>query len=154
MAKPRNPWQKDPTPFIEHGESLETKPELLTDFITPNDRFFVCNETYTPTIDLTGYSLKIGGDGVSQPLELSYESVLKLPSHTVISYLECAGNLRQMYEDVLHGALPDDGEFGSLRWGLGGVGNAVWTGVSDSDAPHSGWRKARSYGCQWQRLRQ
>ncbi len=128
--KPENPWQKDPTPFIEHGESLETKPELLTDFITPNDHFFVCNETYTPPIDLTGYTLKIGGDGVNKPIELSYEAVLKLPSHTVISYLECAGNLRQRYEDILNGQLPEDDEFGSLRWGIGGVGNAVWTGVS------------------------
>ena len=128
--KPAKPWQKDPAPFIDHGESLETKPELLTDFITPNSKFFVCNETYTPSIDLSGYSLKVGGDGVTNPLELSYEAVLKLPSHTVISYLECAGNLRRLYEDVLEGELPDDQEFGSLRWTIGGVGNAVWTGVS------------------------
>ena len=88
--KPKTPWQKDPAPFIVHGESLETKPELLTDFITPSDNFFVCNETYTPPIDPDNYTLKIGGDGVHQPLELSYDAVLKLPSHTVISYLECA----------------------------------------------------------------
>lgn len=128
--KPNTPWQKDPTPFINHGESLETKPELLTDFITPNDKFFVCNETYTPLLSLDGYSLKIGGDAVETSLELSYDAILKLPSHTVIAYLECAGNLRQFYEDVLNGELPDDQEFGSLRWGIGAVGNAIWTGVS------------------------
>ena len=117
--------------FHRRVDSLETKPELLTDFITPNDKFFVCNVISSPVIDLETFTLKVHGDGVSKPLALTYDALLKLPSHTVISYLECAGNHRDLFDKVMERpvAESDDG-FGMTKWLTGGVGNAVWTGVS------------------------
>lgn len=117
--------------FHRRMDSLETKPELLTDFITPNDKFFVCKAVDSPTIDLATFTLKIGGNGVRKPLALSYEALLKLPSYSVISYLECAGNHRDLFDRVMGRSIEesDDG-FGMTKWLTGGVGNAVWTGVS------------------------
>lgn len=124
-------FNKDMRYFHRRVDSLETKPELLTDFVTPNDKFFVCTVVTSPAVDLATYSLKIGGDGVQKPLALSYEALLKLPSYTVISYLECAGNHRDLFDRVMKRpiAQSEDG-FGMTKWLTGGVGNAVWTGVS------------------------
>ncbi|MEM7115063.1 MAG: molybdopterin-dependent oxidoreductase [Chloroflexota bacterium] len=124
-------FNKDSRYFHYRMDSLETKPELLTDFITPNDKFFVCKVVDSPMIDLATFSLKIGGNGVGKPFALSYDALKKLPSYTVISYLECAGNHRDLFERVMGHSIetPDDG-FGMTKWLTGGVGNAVWTGVS------------------------
>ena len=64
-------------------------------------------------------------------MALSYEALLKLPSYTVISYLECAGNHRDLFDRVMGRPVgeSEDG-FGMTKWLTGGVGNAVWTGVS------------------------
>ena len=123
------PWKKDTTDFVEHPASLELNAELLRDFITPNHRFFVCNHVPTPTVSTDGYTLKVGGDGIEQPLELSYEALLKLPSRSVISYLECAGSQRNLYLETM-GKQSKSDDFAMTPWMLGGVGNAVWTGVS------------------------
>lgn len=129
MTKPV--FIKDMRHFHRRSDSLETKPELLTDFITPNEQFFVCSVIDSPRIDLDTFSLKINGDGVGRPLALTYDALLKLPSYTVISYLECAGNHRDLFDRVMGQpvAESEDG-FGMTKWLTGGVGNAVWTGVS------------------------
>ncbi|MEM7348102.1 MAG: molybdopterin-dependent oxidoreductase [Chloroflexota bacterium] len=124
-------FNKDMQFFHRRVDSLETKPELLTDFITPNHQFFVCKAVDAPPIDLATYTLKVGGDGVQKPLALTYDALLKLPSYTVISYLECAGNQRDLFGKVMGRPIEEaeDG-FGMTKWLTGGVGNAIWTGVS------------------------
>ena len=124
-------FSKDLANFHHLGDSLETRPELLTDFITANDLFFVCKATASPQIDPQNFTLKIHGDCVRKPLALSFEALLKLPSYTVIAYLECAGNQRELFERVMdQPVIPADDGFGMTKWLSGGVGNAVWTGVS------------------------
>ena len=49
--------------FNRRADSLETKPELLTDFITPNEIFFVCTDKSAPQVNIDDYALKIDGDG-------------------------------------------------------------------------------------------
>ncbi len=125
-------FHKDEQYFHRLSDSLETKPELLTNYITPNDQFFVCKATdASPTLDTAGYSLTIHGDAIHKPLTLAYDAIMKLPSHTVIAYLECAGNHRDLFERVMGKPIQaaEDG-FGMTKWTTGGVGNAVWTGVS------------------------
>lgn len=122
-------WKKDEASFKVHPTSLETKVELMQDYITPNSNFFVCNHTQTPTIDVSTYRLQLGGAGVLQALELSYEALLKLPSRTLIAYLECAGSQRHLFKEVM-GKQAQSKAFAMTPWMLGGVGNAVWTGVS------------------------
>ncbi|MFT5194228.1 MAG: sulfane dehydrogenase subunit SoxC [Cellvibrionaceae bacterium] len=128
MSRPE--FQKDMQFFHRRADSLEAKPELLTEFITPNEQFFVCSETSAPMLAPETYTLKVGGDGVRKPLALSYEAILKLPSHSVTAYLECAGNGRDLFDKVMNRPVAEtpDGLI-MTKWLTGGVGNAVWTGV-------------------------
>ena len=128
MSNPQ--FQKNMDYFHQRSDSLETKPELLTEFITPNDKFFVCTDKSAPQVNLETYTLKIDGDGVGKPLALSYDAIMKLPTHSVTAYLECAGNGRDLFELVMNQpVLPAEDGFGMTKWQIGGVGNAIWTGV-------------------------
>jgi DMSO/TMAO reductase YedYZ molybdopterin-dependent catalytic subunit len=126
MSEDQEIFAKNPAPLIRHKTSLETHPEDLDTFITPNELFFVCNMTGTPRIHANSYRLRVGGDAVERPLELSLEQIKNLPPHTIVSYLECAGNGRQLFEEV-HGTRPHGNVY--TMWHMGGVGNAVWEGV-------------------------
>ncbi len=116
--------------FIRHGLSLESPLENQTGYLTPPDRFFVCNSGTTPIIDSQNYSLRIWGDGVSNEITLSYEDLLTMPQHTVPAVLECAGNHRSFFRDVdgLNIETPAGTE--ELIWSMGAMGMAEWTGVS------------------------
>ncbi len=122
-----SPWVKDVAPLVVHETNLEAKPENLTDTLTPNHQFFVCNQTRTPQIDLDTYRIQIVGDAIQRPVELSYEDILAMPSRTLGVYLECAGNQRALFEKVMGEQI--DGDHWT-RWMLGGIGMAEWTGVS------------------------
>lgn len=122
-AARQEPWVKDPTAFIRHPTNLETRLEDLRGFLTPTDRFFVRNHAPTPTIDTATYRLVVEGDAVPRPLTLTYDELLAMPSHSVIAYVECAGNWRKFFAEVLGRAAQGS------PWGTGAVGCAEWTGV-------------------------
>ena len=152
------PWFKDPQPFIRHNGSLEARLENIRGLITPNRFFFVRNNSTSVEVDSTAWSLRVEGDGVSAPVELSYEEIVNMPSRTVLSFVECAGNQRSMFE-LLKGQKTK-----GTQWGRGGVGNGEWTGVPlrdvlvkagvkegarsvllvglDTGAPENGFRRA------------
>ncbi len=117
-------WFKDPTPFIQRSGSLEARLENMQGVITPNRFFFVRNNSASIDIDADAWRLSVEGDAVSRPVELSYQDIRNLPSRTLISYLECAGNHRVMF-DLVNGQETD-----GTQWGTGAVGNGEWTGVS------------------------
>lgn len=117
------PWVKDPEPFVRHPTNLETRLESLQGYITPNELFFVRNHAPTPRIDPSTWRLRVGGDAVSEPAELTYDELLALPSRSVIAYLECAGNWRSFHQEV-YGRTAEGGP-----WGRGAVGCAEWTGT-------------------------
>ena len=118
---------KDPSPFIQQGASLESRLELMPGLFTPNDLFFVRNNSASVDLSVDDWSLVVEGDAVKQRLDLSYEDIRRLPSRSVISYLECAGNQRVMF-DRLQGRTAD-----GTQWGRGAVGNGDWLGVSLAD---------------------
>ena len=117
------PWIKDPTPFILQPTNLETPLSSLDGLLTPNELFFVRNHARTPIVDVSSYRLRIGGDAVGEPLELSLAELREMPSRSIVAYLECAGNWRSFFGSVL-GATARGGP-----WGTGAVGCATWTGV-------------------------
>ena len=116
------PWVKSPELFIEHPTNLETRLELLDGVITPNDLFFVRNHAPTPRIGTTDYRLVVEGDAVEAPVELSIADLRALESHSLVAYLECAGNWRSYWQSVV--GRPASGG----QWRRGGVGCAEWTG--------------------------
>ena len=124
------PWFKDTTPFIVHddGKSLEARLELMHEEpITPTRQFFVRNNSVSLDVDVENWRLSIEGDAVTNPIQLTYDDIRKMPSHRLVSYLECAGNHRAMF-DLVKGQKAT-----GTQWKTGGVGCAEWTGVSLRD---------------------
>jgi len=119
-----SPWFKDPAPFIRRdGKGLEARLETMQGLITPNRLFFVRNNCVSIDVDASTWQLSVEGDGVAEPLELTYDDVKSLPSRTLTSYLECAGNHRAMF-GLLQGR-----ESSGTQWMTGAVGNGEWVGV-------------------------
>ena len=118
------PFFKDTAPFIPHGNTnLESRIEKLQGFITPNDQFFVRNNSRSILVALDSYRLEITGDAIQTPLTLSYQDLLDMPAKAVYSYLECGGNQRSFFGTTMGKAAR------GTQWGRGGVGMALWTGV-------------------------
>ncbi len=123
-----SPWLKDPAPFIQREDKgLEARLEDMQGMITPNRLFFVRNNSSSVSLDTADWRLAVEGDAVDDPLELTYENIMGLPSRTLISYLECAGNHRAMF-DLLKGQRSS-----GTQWMTGAIGNGEWVGVALRD---------------------
>jgi DMSO/TMAO reductase YedYZ molybdopterin-dependent catalytic subunit len=99
-------------------ENLEFPFSALNSFITSNEQFFVRSHFGVPKLDRDTWRLSIEGR-VKQPLEIAYDELIQMPSRTLTTMLECAGNSRIFLSPKV----------GGLQWELGAVGNAEWTGV-------------------------
>ncbi len=97
---------------------LETPLEKLDGFITPTKSFYVRTHFPVPEIDQNKWRLKIEGE-VEKPFDINFGELTRLESKKIPVTLECAGNNRSFLEPKVKG----------VQWGLGGVGNAEWTGV-------------------------
>jgi DMSO/TMAO reductase YedYZ molybdopterin-dependent catalytic subunit len=93
-------------------------PALLGGTVMPNARFYIRNHFHTPHLSADLFRLKVGGL-VERPTSFSLNDLLKMPSHSHIVTLECAGNARTLYDP------PVEGE----KWNFGAVSTAEWTGV-------------------------
>jgi DMSO/TMAO reductase YedYZ molybdopterin-dependent catalytic subunit len=74
-----------PTGLIVRGrqpDNLESPFAELTEFYTPNERFYVRSHFAVPTLDVQNWRLRVEG-AVDRPLELSYADLLALTSRTV-----------------------------------------------------------------------
>ena len=120
-------WFKDPEPFIQRKASLEARLENMQGVITPNRLFFVRNNSASIDIDSDSWRLTVEGDAVANPLELSLRDIRIMPSRTLVSYLECAGNHRAMFN------LVNGQEAQGTQWERGAIGNGEWTGARLSD---------------------
>lgn len=122
-------YVKSTDAFTLHVGGIEPAFEAQTDYITPNEQFFVCSESATPRISAQDYCLEVDGDGINSPLTLSYDDLRAMPQRTVPALLECAGNHRRLFETVLGEPLDKRPEMVELLWNLGAVGMAEWEGV-------------------------
>lgn len=102
--------------------NAETPLELLTDYLTPNDIFFVRSHWIPRMPDMKSWRLQIDGE-VSKPLSLSLAELKKLPRAETTCVLQCAGNGRALHSPILPG----------VQWRYGAVGNARWAGVRVND---------------------
>jgi DMSO/TMAO reductase YedYZ molybdopterin-dependent catalytic subunit len=109
--------------FIDHGINQETRLETLRGYLTPASHFFVRQHGPTPMIDARAWRLRIEGEAVERPVELGFDDLLRLPSRSVIAFVECAGNGRGFFKEQM-------GKVASgTQWHFGGIGVAEWTGV-------------------------
>ena len=117
----------------ENPQDLETPPELLDSWITPNDLFYVRSHMYTPKISIGDWRLQIDG-GANSNLAMTLDDLRRLPRSMQTVTLECSGNGRAFYDPPIAGA----------QWEKGAVGNARWTGVRLSDVLHRAGVKPES----------
>ncbi len=103
--------QQEPT-------NLEFPFSSLDSFLVPTERFYVRNHFAQPRIDAAAWSLEVGG-AVERPFRIGRDELLRVPSRTAPSTMECAGNNRVALVPRERGVL----------WESGAVGNAEWTGV-------------------------
>jgi DMSO/TMAO reductase YedYZ molybdopterin-dependent catalytic subunit len=102
--------------------NAETPLELLTDYITPIDLFFVRSHWVPRMPDLKKWRLVVDGE-VEHPLSLSLAELKKMPRAEATCVLQCAGNGRALHSPILPG----------VQWRYGAVGNARWRGVRVRD---------------------
>jgi len=107
-------------PMIVHSdrpEDLESLPEYLSTWITPNDSFFVRQHLPRPKSDAASHRIEVGEK------TLSIADLRALPQATVPAVLECAGNGRGYFRPKMPG----------LQWTKGAMGNAEWRGPRLTD---------------------
>jgi len=110
--------------LIQHGTTtFETPVEAMTEFLTPNDVFFVrSNGPVSIDIDPAAWRLNVTGL-VNNEMDISLDDLKGMQQRTVTAFLECSGNSRGRFGEDPE---PVDG----TKWGNGAIGNAEWTGVS------------------------
>lgn len=98
--------------------NAETPLEMLTDYLTPNELFFVRSHWIPRMPDAKTWRLVVDGD-VRTPLKLSLADLRKMPRAEATCVLQCAGNGRALQTPTVPG----------VQWSYGAVGNARWSGV-------------------------
>lgn len=104
--------------------SAETNYEYLADhFYTNPKECFERNHNLVPQIDPQDYELLLTVKGSEEPVSFSLEDIHKMPIHTLVSHMACAGNKRKYLQDVYP-------NIKGLKWGPGAIHNAKYKGVS------------------------
>ena len=83
---------------------LESPVEYFNSWLTPIPHFFVRNHMHEPSqLDAADWRLTIAGE-VENPVSLTLAEISKLPPHSVVNTLECAGNSRGLYRPQVPGS--------------------------------------------------
>ncbi|MEX2262479.1 MAG: sulfite oxidase [Bryobacteraceae bacterium] len=115
-------WHPKLIPRSQEPPNLETPVQLLADWITPNEVFFIRCHLAPPDVRLEDWKLQVTGL-VRQPVTLAMDDLKRLPEITQVVTLECAGNGRAFFNPRTEGD----------QWERGAVGTARWTGVRLAD---------------------
>ena len=106
--------------------NYETPLSHFTSEFTPNESFFVRYHLagIPEEVDAAQWRLKVGGEGVGKPLELSLSELRSsFEAVEVAAVCQCSGNRRGFSDPHVPG----------VQWGFGAVGNALWRGVRLKD---------------------
>jgi DMSO/TMAO reductase YedYZ molybdopterin-dependent catalytic subunit len=105
--------------------NYETPLQYFNQVLTPNDAFFVrYHLAGIPEIALRDWKLKVGGDAVEHPFELTMDELQRgFPEAEIVAVNQCSGNRRGLANPHVQG----------IQWGYGAMGNARWKGVKLKD---------------------
>lgn len=117
--------------FYVYGSNAEMRWEVMRDkgYLTPAANFFVRDHTSTPLIDASTWELRLFGTGLkdqptsANPVTFTLDDLRKLPSQSVVAFVECTGNGRGFFTSQQGQTVA------GTAWKLGAVGVAAWTGV-------------------------
>ncbi|UNI24857.1 hypothetical protein JDV02_010575 [Purpureocillium takamizusanense] len=125
--------QRDPSLITKTAKprNAETPGEALSSqFLTPNELFYVRNHMWVPKIDESAadkFVLTVElVDGTTKQYTL-HDLKSKFPSHAVTAVLQCSGNRRK------HMTQGSGRSTNGLQWTAGAISNATWEGVLLSD---------------------
>lgn len=92
---------------------------------TPNNQFFVrYHNAAIPEVKADDWRLRIGGDAVHTPLELTLDQLRNdFKPFEIAALCLCSGNRRGLFQPHVPG----------VQWGSGAMGNARWRGVRLKD---------------------
>src|SRR6478672_10785819 len=102
--------------------NAETPLVALREMVTPAENIYVRSNFNLPNIQVDSWRLRVDG-AVARPLGLSLNDLMEMPSRTITSTMECAGNGRLGFAPLPKGE----------PWALGAVSTAVWEGVPLAD---------------------
>ena len=120
------PGKKPLIKLTERPPNYETPLSHFTSEFTPNESFFVRYHLagIPDAIDAAQWRLKVAGDGVAKPLQLSLSELRSdFAAAEIAAVCQCSGNRRGFSQPHVAG----------VQWGLGAVGNARWKGARLKD---------------------
>ena len=127
-AAPRSVLVKSDARLLNIGATVRSgKYWNYSTYITPVEEFFIRNHYPTPLVeakpelDPKNWKLKVHGNSVERPIEITYEDLLKMPSRSIIATMECHGNGRTLFWEQ-----QDMKDVAGGNWVLGAIGNAEW----------------------------
>src|SRR5580765_5497121 len=105
--------------------NFETPIQYFRTAITPNRAFFVrYHLAAIPEVAAKDWTLSVGGESAQQELKLTLDDLKKnFKAAQVTAVCQCSGNRRGLFEPHVAG----------VEWGVGAMGNAVWSGVRLKD---------------------
>ncbi len=113
------PGKKPLIQLADRPPNYESPLEYFRTPITPNDQFFVrYHLSDIPEVNVTGYRIKIDGDGASNSIELTLDDLKKMPAVEIAAVNQCSGNRRGLSTPHVPG----------VEWGYGAMGCARWKG--------------------------
>lgn len=106
--------------------NAETPGSGLTEFLTPNEMFYVRNHMWVPVVEEPEHRLTIElSDGEEKSYTMK-ELKEQFKTHRITATLQCAGNRRK---DMTDNAKKTNG----LQWTAGAISSAEWEGVRLGD---------------------
>ena len=155
-----DPFENDPARderLMIHSQrpcNAETPTTELLKFVTPNETFYVRNHMWVPETSLKGHTITIELPNGQERIYTIQDLKDNFQEVSITATLQCSGNRRKHMTEESRSA---DG----LPWSVGGISNAVWTGVRlrdilkdtgfpiddlPDDAKHAQFVGAEAYG--------
>jgi Oxidoreductase molybdopterin binding domain len=97
--------------------------------MTPVEEFYVRNHYPTPVapekqeLVRETWKMRIHGDSVQNPMEITYNDLLKMFARTIIANMQCHGNGRNLFWEVQGYTGPQES---GGSWVMGAIGLAEW----------------------------
>ncbi len=119
MNKSSSTFSNEPSTLVPVSEDPLCRESSLTSldtWITPTERFYIRNHfSKVPELNTSTWRLAVEGE-VLNPLSLSYDDILALPSREIVMTMECAGNSRAYVTPPAEGLIFRHGAVGTARW--------------------------------------